>query len=149
MDKVDIPFSISNLNQRTEEQAEQIRKVLEHIKPIECELLGEETVEAISRGETFESVGGGRHLSFMEIIDLLSGIATISQIAFLAIAGLRNAFKDKADAAQIITESKKIILEKISNHPELSDLSGLIAKDPIIVDRILTKILGDLSGSQK
>lgn len=146
MDDARIPIDLSDLDRRTEERAEEIQSVLEHIKPAQCELLGEETVRAISRGAVFESVDGGRHLNFMEMIAILSGLATICQISFIAIGGLRKLLKANND--ETITAAKKVILEKVSTNPELSDLRGLIAHDPLILDKILAKVLADSNKAQ-
>lgn len=85
MDKANIPFGPSDLNRRTEEQAAQIQSVLKAIKPVQTRLLGEQTLTAISRGATFDTIEGGRHLNFMEAIGLLSNIASLIQIAILVL----------------------------------------------------------------
>lgn len=145
MDGADIPFSISDLSQRTHEQAEFIQSVLEDVKPIQTKLLGEKTVRAISRGAAFESIEGGRHLNFMEIISVLSNIATITQITVLAVIGIRRLRSEAARRAEEKEEAKKVVMEKISSHPELSDLGGLIVADPIILNRIVEKVTASLN----
>jgi hypothetical protein len=155
MNETHITFSPSNLEHRTEEEAEQIKKVLEYIKPLQTKMLGEKTVWAISKGAIFESIQGGRHINYLDIISLLSDIASLTQISIIIILGLKS-FSKSTEAievekieAVVREEAKNLIVEKISNHPELKNLSKLISEDSVILDRIMSKVTADLDNSAR
>lgn len=142
MDDSDIAFRLDDLVERSDEQARQIRKTLEQMKPVQCDILGERTIEAISRGIAFDSVEGGRHMNLMETITLLSGIATLAQFAMVIISGLKSKLgTDEKRNAELPEKAQKIIVVKIASYPELRNLSDLIAEDPVVLERILQILL--------
>jgi len=148
-----ISFNLAKLNNITEEQSELIQNVLRQIKPIECEILGKKTVEQISKGKNFDAVEGGRHMSFVEAISLLSGIATITQLAIMIIQNLKN--KSTKNAEQTLTddvirnETKESIKEISSKHLKLKKLDKITNQDNTILDEIVNKVLNDLKGDSK
>src|ERR1700754_3420994 len=105
-----LPLHLTNLRNRTDEQVAVIRNVLAQVKPVQSEILGEETVTAISKGDDFEAFGGGRHISFMETITVLSGIATIIQLAMVIIQGLRNKPQSNQQA-ELKEETQRVVTE--------------------------------------
>ena len=147
MGQEDIPLDLSGLERRTEEQAELIRKVLEAVKPIQTRLVGERAVRAVARGASFETIEGGRHLNFTEAVSLLSNIAQITQIAVLAVLALRKLRADAARRAEEKEAAKRLVADKIAAHPELAALSGLLASDPSILDRIVEKVTAETAAA--
>jgi hypothetical protein len=140
MDQIATSIDLSELNHRTDEQINLIEGVLKELKPLQTKMLGDKTVRAISKGATFEAIQGGRHLNFMEVIGVLSNLATLTQIVVLAVVAIRKLRANAAWKAEYQEEVKKAVTEKIRNHVELSDLSSLIASDHVILDRIIEKI---------
>lgn len=122
MNQIGTSIDLSNLSRRTAEQAQFIESVLRDVKPLQSKMLGEKTVRAISRGAAFESIEGGRHLNFMEVISGLSNIATLTQIAVLAVIGIRKMRADAALKAEYQEQAKKVITEKTANNTELREL---------------------------
>lgn len=163
MNKTNISINFSDISQRTEKQSEQIRAVLSHLKPIQTKLLGEKTVKAISQGATFESIEGGRHLNFTEVLSLLSDIASLTQVAILIIMSLaikiRASGEPNAESSEEVAEIattnelkediKRLISENISAHPDLKKLNDLIIKDSAILDKIVEKLMSDTDKANK
>jgi len=140
MDEIAASINLSELNHRTDEQVTFIQGILKDLQPLQTKMLGEKTVRAISKGATFETIQGGRHLNFMEVISVLSNLATLTQIVVLSILAIRKLRANAAWKIEYQEELKKAVTEKIKNHVELSDLNSLIASDPIILDRIIEKV---------
>jgi hypothetical protein len=146
-----VSFNLTELNNITEEQSELIQNVLQQIKPIECEILGKKTIAQISKGKSFDAVEGGRHLSLVETISILSGIATITQLAIIIIQNLKNKSTENAeqtltddDTEQIKNETMQSIKEAISKHLELKKLDKITNEDNAILDEIVTELLKDM-----
>ena len=138
-------FSLAGLNNVAEEQSELIQNVLRHTKPIECEILGKKTVEQISKGKNFDAVEGGRHMSFVEAISLLSGIATITQLAIMIIQNVKS--NSTKDAEQPLTDddirnkTKESIKELTSKHLHLKKLDKITDQDNAIIDEVVAEVL--------
>lgn len=130
-------FQSSDLKQRTTEQGEQICRLLYELKPIQTKLLGEEVVESISRGNSFKSIEGGRHLNFLEVIGLLSNVASLIQIAILILAAIRKHRETVTRQLEEKEAAKQLLIASLSNNPELNQLKTLLSEDPFLVDRIL------------
>jgi heme exporter protein D len=141
VDDTEIPLTLNDLRRRTAEQVEQIREVLQQIKPIQCDMLGEKTVTAVAEGEYFEAVEVGRHINLLETITLLSGLATLVQLAMIIVQTVRNKVPDNQNIQA--QEVREAVLQKISNHPELGNLKELVAKDPVLLDQVVSLLPKD------
>lgn len=163
MNETNISINISDLNQRTEEQSEQIRAVLNHVKPIQTKMLGKKIVKALSRGAKIESIEGGRHLNFTEVLSLLSDIASLTQVAILIIMSLaikmRTSGEPNAESGEEVAEIaitnelkediKRLISENISAHPDSKKLNDLILKDSAMLDKIVETLVTNTNKTNK
>ena len=139
-------FDLNELNDISDEKSELIQNILQETNPLECEMLGKKTVEQIAKGKSFDSVEGGRHLSFVETISVISGIATVIQLAIFVIGNMVK--KPKADEEQTETDNEQVkknakekIKEIISSRPELKKLEKITEQNSEILEKIINETI--------
>lgn len=136
----DLLITQADIEHRTDEQALLIKHVLEEVKPALCEVVGDDVVYAVAKGLPIEAPSGGRNLSNVELVSVLSNIAMISQVVVLAAWGLKKLMGGETNA--LLMEARKAVLRRVMEDPKLKDLSDVIANDPEILDRIVKKVVG-------
>lgn len=139
-------FNLNELDNITGEQSKLIQNILQETNPLECEMLGKKTVEQIAKGKSFDSVEGGRHLSFVETISVISGIATVIQLAIFVIGNMVKKSEDEeeqteTDNEQVKEKAKEKIKEIISSRPELKKLEKITEQDNEILDKIINETI--------
>jgi hypothetical protein len=132
-------FDLNELNNISDEQSELIQNILWETKPEECNILGKKTIRQISKGRKFDSVEGGRHMSFVETISVLSGIATMIQLAIFVIGNLRQKSEVEEEDEQTKQEAKDKVKSLMSSHPESKKLEKIAESDSAILDKIINE----------
>lgn len=134
-------LDLNELNDIIAGQSETIQNILWETKPEECQILGKKTVRQISQGKKFDSVESGRHLSFVETISVLSGIATMIQLVLFVIGNLRSGSEAADEDEPVEQEVRDKVKSLISSHPESKKLEKIAADDGAVLDKIINETI--------
>lgn len=129
-------LTLADINKRTEQQVDQICNILNEIKPVETQLIGEKMVKAISSAASLESIKGGSQLNFSETLGLLSCLGTLIQIVLQLIAQRR-----EKNLPLTTKEIEHELAETTSQHSELNRESQFIVKQPALVSKVIAKAI--------
>lgn len=143
-------LDLSDLYRRDEARIAAIGSILDGIKPLECQMLGKKTVRQIAAGKSFATVDSGHQMTFVELISVLSGFASIAPLAFMVVGAIRARASDEETTAvsdetkndeSVKAEAKQLIESEVKNRPELHELSEIIEQDDAAFTRILTEVM--------